>query len=916
MRKIETFSASRFLLLCSLLAFLILLASCNLRENPLLPPNLDPKDYVIGNTIRVYSDYLVKSSNDDSFLYIPKESISDSLLWYGDTIIFQRTEGLLERDSLALVEASLAVTNTYEFTIQRAGQKVVFDDAPAFATLYTQLTAASEYLDIHLLSLRYKLKAAPASVYPYGFLRAFFDLDGNGEISLVNFNHGSTLRISAGARDVEALLVHDADLLQTWIPSEFMAEQGELTLSLVNELQSSQVSAVQAVFPGFAMQSKVLKLSTEHSVVSDSVPILHYYLSGEKRFDAQWIKLNGSRLDSWESGDQTWIQSGEQLTTFMNGAGYYFLACPLEAQNSLSIPLDGSLGQIYLPGLWLDLSLAPSPGYSLNLVLPTLNQGLPQDYFSGNPFTLSGAYQSFGINLTKGREPVESLPEGNWFEFGFYLENAIVASTRLSRIYRSTSLDHLDYKSFATDYDEAHFTTSGEYLYCGINSSGTYILGNITDSATSLEIPCLKPELQLQTSRTHLSWSDSSLPCSTLSLAFNAPITEAHPWLNGYPYSFSGSSLLKLSAANGDTAVDTIPENLFISYALPRRLSSVINFSPSAVYPQFYRYQASSGFAHNTFVYSGGKMQISPATTGYLIDASALSRRGSGELELFGRMVWDDYDWELYLDSRRPMRRGTILSFSSASSFTDTYGVLAGQYSLSYLSPVYKFRILNNPAFYSGTQPYIRLRQSSRRNSLLFSEIAGDFYRIYSYPSAAQADGWNFALSDGHAAFVLPHDGEFAAVTDNEPHNEIDAVVTGIEDLHASLYQAQFVLPGAFVGTLIPLGSHFTLRKLQTIPPGITATSAYQLQIRGPQLNILNPSFYNYPEQPRFPYLYLPIPEFSPGQIPELFYRDQAGVVTQLNYVPSFSENPTTEFSIVGNCVVCFVNNPGIFFFQ
>ncbi|HOH47108.1 MAG TPA: hypothetical protein PLX59_04655, partial [Candidatus Cloacimonadota bacterium] len=295
MRKAKTFSASVYLLLCSLLAILAL-TSCNLREDILLPPNLDPKEYVMGNTIRVYSDYLVKSAGDDSYLYIPKESISDSLLWYGDTIVFQKTESFLERDSLALVEGSLAVTDTYEFTIMRAGQEIVFEDIPSFATLYTGLSARSELSDIHLLSLGYKLKARAVQVYPYGTGRAFFDLVGNGDISLINFNHGTSLQISSDVRDVEALLVNGSDYIQAWIPAEFIAEQGELSLSLIDGLQGSQVSAVQAVFPGFAVKSKVLKLSTENSVISDSVPILHYYLGSQNRFDAQWIKLNGSRL--------------------------------------------------------------------------------------------------------------------------------------------------------------------------------------------------------------------------------------------------------------------------------------------------------------------------------------------------------------------------------------------------------------------------------------------------------------------------------------------------------------------------------------------------------------------------------------------------------------------------------------------
>ena len=70
-------SVPRFRLIL-LLLFLALVTACNLRENTLLPPNLDPKEYITENTIKVYYDHLIKSANDDSYLYIPKESITEA----------------------------------------------------------------------------------------------------------------------------------------------------------------------------------------------------------------------------------------------------------------------------------------------------------------------------------------------------------------------------------------------------------------------------------------------------------------------------------------------------------------------------------------------------------------------------------------------------------------------------------------------------------------------------------------------------------------------------------------------------------------------------------------------------------------------------------------------------------------------
>jgi hypothetical protein len=862
----------------TLFSLLFGLSSCNLREDILLPPNLDPKDYVIGNTIRVYSDYLVKSENDDSYLYIHRESISDSLLWYGDQVSLQKVDALLSRDSLAFAEGSLAVTDTYKVSILRAGTEVVLDSVPAFATLYTQLTAAAEYLDIHQLSLRHQLQAEPVEVYPYGLMRAFFDLTGSGEVSLVNFNNGSKISIPAGNQDLEALLVTSEDYLQAWIPGQFRSDMGSSELEIRTGLQNSQIQAVQNVFPGFALQSKVLMLSTANNASSNAVPIIHYRLPASKSFGTQWIKLNNGSLSSWESGDETWKITGATLISFINGAGSYFLAEPLATQNSLEIPLNGAFTQLYLPGMWLDLTTAVLPNTSMYLSgSQTGLLNLPENYYDGDPFTVQGDYQIYQINFRQGRTPLETLPDDKYLEFGFKTSLPLRANTRLSRIYSTSSVDHLDYKVYGSEYDANHYTLSNGYVYSGINSSGTYVYASISENSQTLTIPCLKEELELQTSRTYLSWSDPSLPCSSISLSYNAPITEAHPWLNGSPYQYSGNSLLKLSATNGSRNTDELPEDFFLSQQISRSLESVINFSPRPDYPRFYRYRASESFAHNTFIYSGGRLQISPAVAGYLIAAGNLTPPQSGNLALFNRMIFDDYDWELYLDSRTPMRIGSILQYSVQNSFADPYQVFSGQYQLAPFSSVYSFDVPDNPAFFDLYQPYVRLRQSGRNRNLLFSELGTEYYRVYSYEQATQADGWHFSLSDGHIAFLLAHPGRYCAVTDTNEHTTVDVVASTVRDLHASLYQAQFVLPQEYIGLNIPLGARFTLLKLGEIPPGITASSAYQIQIRGPQLNLIFPNFFNFPEQDRYPYIYLPIPDYIPGLIPNLFFRDHLG---------------------------------------
>ncbi|HRX76414.1 MAG TPA: hypothetical protein P5342_03075, partial [Candidatus Cloacimonadota bacterium] len=133
MMNLNSALRSPFLIACSLAFLALLLSSCNLREDVLLPPNLDPKDYVISNRIQVYADHLIRSDNDDSYLYLPKESISDSLIWYGDEISFSKEEHLLQRNTLALAEGSTKLTDSYQIRVKRNYANVSFDQAEAFA---------------------------------------------------------------------------------------------------------------------------------------------------------------------------------------------------------------------------------------------------------------------------------------------------------------------------------------------------------------------------------------------------------------------------------------------------------------------------------------------------------------------------------------------------------------------------------------------------------------------------------------------------------------------------------------------------------------------------------------------------------------------------------------------------------------
>ena len=520
--KLSTARLLPYLTLCSLALLAALLSSCNLRENMLLPPNLDPKEYVIASQILVYSDHLIPSSNDNSYLYLPKTSIADSLIWYGDIVTLSRIQSLLQRDSLAVNSGSYAIGNSYRIEILREGHSIAIENAPAFATLYTDTESVFIESPLYLLTLRQTLTADYARHYNYGKHRACYELDGSGDFAVMQLGGAMKLDIPANNSDVQGLLFGADIHLQVFIPAGFTQDLGAATISLNNPNDNFSdpidLQAVQELYPDFALLTTPLTVTTEREGTSMSTPILHYRMSDSRSFDAQWVKLSQNQIESWPEGENTWLIKDKTLITFINGAGTYFLLQPLASQNTIRISLDSPNRQIFLQDMWLDLRDINLPGIGLVIEPePNCNQ-LLQDYFGGKPYTLKGPSQAYRLSFFNGSELLDTLPGDKWLEFGFASSLPGLQKARLMRAHRTPHQDILSYKSHAAAYDAEHFTSGDGYVYTGINSSGLYLLGNISESSSSLHIPCLKDKLLLQTQKTTVSYQDTKLPCSALQI--------------------------------------------------------------------------------------------------------------------------------------------------------------------------------------------------------------------------------------------------------------------------------------------------------------------------------------------------------------------------------------------------------------
>ncbi len=893
----------------------IMMASCNLRENTLLPPGLDPKLYVRSNTIKVYKDHLIKSDNDDAYLYIKKENIADDMLWYGDVVRLKQVDNLTERDSLAFAQSAIALTKAYEISVERSGVKTVLDSIPGFATLYTDLNNSRGMSAAWVVQLRYKLDADLIPVGSFGQNRCSFEIDGTGEAELQNPGTGAQFVLDDRGCRVEMLHYSGARKLQMWFPEEYLAASGRAEVNILDAVPTADLNLLQAVYPGFVLNTEVLELQTQSDPGAADVPILHWELESSGKFAPEWLRISESGLHGWPQGSDTWILSEGKLISFVSAPGRYMLLSPLEAQQTLELPLDGSFSQLYFQDLWLDLRDQSVPDTRLRIEFQPSTESLVSAYFSGAPYSLLGSNQALRLQFIQSSTEIETLPDNKWLELGFRNNLGSLDNSRLFRVFRDAKSCHIDYKTLGESYDAGHFSLSGDYVYSGIAASGVYLLGNVTEGSKQQSFPFLRSDSSFQTQRGSVSWNEPSGGFSSLVLEYGAPLPAGHPWLSGQPYQLD-SSLFKIWASNSARKTSPeLPANTFITLNHNGALKNLVNFSPAPEYPRFVWYKSAASFAHNTFIYSGGALQISPAFPGYLINAGTQNTESASALRLYPRMLFDNYDWEYYADSGQAFSDIPVLNVSRLASIPDSHGVLSSQYQLSPIAPVYRFSVTGSPDFYANHLPYLRVRQSSRAQNLLFSIYEGDLYRIYPYMQAETDDPWHFTIQDGHVGFNLAGNALYAPVIDNNPHVSVNTVVNSAAQDHiVSLYQAQLTLPRQLIGSVVPLTSRIHLRVATDFTSPIPALNAYFLDFRNSAGTQFNPQFYSQSQYDVLPYLYVPIPDYVPGQTHRLFYRRMDGSVTEFEFVQTFSATATNEYIMAGNCAVGLIDGPGWYY--
>jgi hypothetical protein len=904
------------LLSISILLVMLGITGCNNRENALLPPNLSAADYLEGNKIESYANYLVKSANDDGYLLLDKLAITDSLVQYGDVIDFRRVSSFASRDSLFLQDNASSISDTYSFGILRDGVPISLVGRIPLATVYIPISSGQSP---KLINFSYYLQAKPINPVYYGNNRGYFPLYSSGEFCLYNIltNTQPSLNISTTTAAHALLQDEDGNELAINFPADYCNAAGEISLSINAELSPTESGTLQQWFPNAAIASVPISLGTS-SPVGSAVAVLRLREAGKGYFGEQWVQLASGQAYSWqadnpESGNPNWWQDSGYLYSFVAGNGKYFLLHPLESQNELSISLDGSYNQVFLQDLWFDLNGMNLPNTVMKLQLSPDAASLMSRYFTGTPFKQQAGNAKFAISFYESGNLIRQLPDDNWLEFGFRTTLSPTANDRLFSCMVFEDEDIISYKTQADTYDEHHYTRTGSYVYTGISSSATYIYGSFTEASGSLSIPYYKARQYIQTSRASVGWNSSTRRGYDKLVLNLAPNLPSHPWLSGEPLQLSGAkALFECYFYSSDVPQPGLPGGFYLDLHAAPVTADLLLFNKLS-YPRLKLYHKATALSDNSYINSGGVLRIAPEYPGSIISAG-INQPNPLNLRVFGTMTFVLDELRLYTYGNAALEMSALFQITRKAALSDHYALLSDQYQLQQTSPAYELNTADE-ANYALFAPALFFSRSAKSDELLFYESGINPYRLYTYPHSSTFSPWAYTVDGSYNAIFPVYNGSYCSYTDLNPHNIVPKLITSnTGDVHLSLYQAQFVLPSFFVGPPVPIGSVIRLDKLSTLLGVNNLLAAYRLNITGNGGTALTPDFYSIPGATQEPFIYVPVSDPEAISTARMFYRNPAGQTTELSRVESFGENYANEYIVVGNSFICTVPNPGVFF--
>ncbi len=954
MRRVQfSWKQTSYLLLLAIA--LLAVASCNLRENILLPPDLTPEDYVQSSSITSKDNYLIKSTTDNSFLLINKQAIADSVIQIGDEIVFLKTDSFTDRDSLH-VSSDQAISPSLDLYIKRNGvyTALTFAHNYPYITCYTDMkNEFTAQTIIYCLNLYTWLDGKVSYPAQYAKERISFHPFGTGSNQLYSISSMTgSVSFTADTGNHYVWMTGTQDRVSFFLP--VTVDHTEIDINSVTQLDSVSTRKIQGVFPDFALYSSIIDFQASQVLGNAaSAPLMKLQENAlPNRFPKQWIVVAPNQLFAWESSPETWVMTDNDLIAPCRINGTYMLIAPLESQNEFSIPLDAGLKQVYAHNFWFDLKDVNLSGISFKLDFDFTPSTGYQNYFSGHPYTLYGSYNRLKLRFYQNGTELYDLPASAWIEMGA-MPTGYSTNKRWIRFYESSTEDYVTYKTYASAYDATHYSYTDGFVYTSITGSGDYTFSQMNISDDLVEIPVLKTMGEFQMDKAQIAWDNTQsksnknhpqLPkfskhgmianptpkannhrteFSSVVLDFFSPNTITHPWLTGHPYQIQNPyKALTAYFKTGGVATAEVPPYFYLDYVVPDGYNpaNMVLFSELNSNYIATNLTQSSTLDYDHFTKTDNHIECLPAYGGSLVHGDITNLSGSSfDIRMYQNMSINFNQVKLWMSSASPVDQGVNLSFNLTSAFNDPQNILSSQYNLTQTSPAYNISVTssrrNTRAFYDTNQPLVYIKRNARRSELLFALIQDYNYRIYPYGQADTPDGWNYAVDGNYNKFYLTHNGQFATFTDNNPHESVSKVViSGASDMILSLYQAEFFLPSYFYANATPVGTQISLENqtdLSALPNALSATKLNILSSANVQIQTNFLSGYLTTE---YPLLYIPFPHENSGQNIRFFHKNNAGVTTEYTLVTAFSASALTEFMIVGNTAVCFPNNPGTYY--
>jgi hypothetical protein len=899
---------------------IILISGCDQRHNSKLPTGISPFDYIESNVIGETSNYLVRSNNDDFYLYINKQVIADSVLKKGDFIWFSHTLSLADRDSIAISDGMNPITDALYFYVYRDSVIIPMQFNPGMIKLYTKPLASLSNVKV----LRFDEKFISSDDV------TGISIDkGNAIIPITKtgffqFYQEEYIAISVQFNgNGNAFYAWHPDF-SMFLPADTQWNGKHLKFISLGILSTAQQTQVEHIFPNFALADKIISYELTGTVTTNLYPQIRIW-KHPSRFTPQMVVLQPGtpgEILSLDSVDDLWVDQVTYKDVFCKYPGTYCYVIPMTEQNQITIPLDGSFSQLYFNRFYIDLRGTVLSNGSLNIDLSSYGRTLPAIY-NGTVFNVTDPKLPITFSFMQNGTALATLPDSLWMEVGVSLPAGTDTSGQQWFGYHlDDSIEEEFYYTQGSAYDTTHFSVANQYLFFPLAVSGLYFLGTDSNTSQSFTIPVIRDAGYYQVRNMVIDYSGAQTAnLSHYYLNMQPQVDLNQSIFQGQPYQMSGTQAAFRAGFYQDGSwTDTVPSSHIIQYSSSRksRTNHVLIYDNANKWQKTVLLKSGNQVDDTHFVQSGSDYTIGGVMGGtYLLTNIENISSTNVDFALYSHLFLDFDRLKLFHDTSDSEPTGYKLRARIDQTFPDTRNIIQNQYQFQQISWNYHITAINPAAqvdttFLKQYLPVLYFAQTQRPTPLLVHLNQDKDYRIYTYPQGTALTGYNFITANGFDGVIPSYNGDYCAFNDLATHSSITTLIHATTtELITSLYQAEFILPAYFVGTAFPIGYKINLGVTTDAPTGIQLISGYKLTFLDNNDNTVDLHLIQNYLTDKYPYIYLPFPpEQNPSGI-HVRYVGPLGAITEYERVDNFSGNNALEYIVVGNCVILSVDARG-----